>query len=101
MTGELERNNRCPLCGGRLKHGMTVVPFLLPNAVVLIKNVPAEICSSCHEPYTTGKVTDRIVGLLNPLRTLRAEVLILSYSEPPSVPALATLTQSLTQSSGR
>lgn len=85
MTGEPERNNRCPVCGGYLKHGQATVPFLLPNAVILIKDVPAEICSSCHEPYTTGKVTDRLVDLLEPLRTLQAEVLILSYSDVQSV----------------
>ena len=67
------------------------MPFLLPNAVVLIKNVPAEVCSSCHEPYTTGKVTDQIVSLLNPLRAVQAEVLILSYPEPQPVPAFATV----------
>ena len=65
MTGKREGNNRCPLCGGRLRTGQATVPFLWPNAVILVKDVPAEICSSCHEPYTTGKVTDQIVSLLN------------------------------------
>jgi len=88
MAGELA-NNKCPLCGGRLKHGSATVPFFLPNAVALIKNVPAEICSSCHEPYMTGKATDRIVSLLNPLRAFQAEVLILSYAEPQPAPTLA------------
>lgn len=90
MTGELEENSRCPLCGGRLQPGQAVVPFLLSNAVILIKDIPAEIGSSCHEPYTTGRVTDRIISLLNPLRALQAEVLILSYSELQPVPAFTT-----------
>ena len=87
VAGEHEENGRCPLCGGRLRPGQATVPFLFPDTVVLIKGVPAEICSSCHEPYTTGKVTDWIVNLLNPLRALSAEVLILSYSEPRPVSA--------------
>jgi len=66
------------------------VPFLFPNAVILIKDVPAEICSNCSEPYTAGKVTDRIVSLLNPLRALQAEILIFSYSELQPVSAFAT-----------
>ncbi len=95
MTGKPE-NNRCPLCGGRLQPGLATVPFLLPNATVLIKNVPAIICSSCHEPYTTGKVTDRIVGLLNSLRGLQAEVLVLPYSELKSAPVLTPVTEAHT-----
>ena len=90
MTGELEKNSHCPLCGGRLKRERATVPFLLPNTVVLIKDVPAEVCSSCHEPYTTGQVTDRIISLLNPLRAMQAEVLILSYSELQHVSAFTT-----------
>ena len=93
MIGELERNSRCPLCGGRLQPGQTTVPFLLPDAVILIKDIPAEICSSCHEPYTTGKVTDRIISLLNPLRALQAEVLILSYSELQPVSVFTTVVE--------
>jgi YgiT-type zinc finger domain-containing protein len=72
-----------------LQPGQATVPFLFPKTVVLIKDVPADICSSCHEPFTTGKVTDRIVDMLNPLRALQAEVLILSYSESLPVSALS------------
>jgi len=86
MTGKLERNSRCPVCGGRLGPGMANIPFLFPDTVVLIKDVPAEICHSCHEPYTTGKVTDNIIDLLNRLRTFRTEVSIISYPKLQPVP---------------
>jgi YgiT-type zinc finger domain-containing protein len=88
MIGELEKNSRCPLCGGRLKSGVATIPFLLPDTVVLVKDVPAEVCQSCHEPYVTGKVTDRITDLLNQLRAFPAEVSIVSYfgSQPALVP---------------
>ena len=91
MTGEQGNDKRCPVCGGRLRAGVTVVPFLLAGSVALVKDVPAEICASCREPYLTGQVTDRIIGLLNPLRDLKAEVLILAYPEPQPVlsPAMA------------
>lgn len=89
MTDELEGNSRCPLCRGRLQPGQATVPFFFPKTVILIKDVPAEICACCHEPFTTGKVTDRIVDMLNPLRAIQAEVLILSYSESQPVSAFA------------
>ncbi|MBM4431693.1 MAG: type II toxin-antitoxin system MqsA family antitoxin [Chloroflexi bacterium] len=87
MTGKLERNSRCPLCGGLLGPGVATIPFLFPDTVVLIKDVPAEICGSCHEPYMAGRVTDKITNLLNRLRAFRAEVSIISFSEPETVPA--------------
>lgn len=87
MTGEHVENNRCPLCGGHLRTGKATIPFIFSDAVIVVKNVPAEICSSCHEAYMTGRVTDRLTSLLNSSRNLSAEVLIISYpeSQPASV----------------
>jgi YgiT-type zinc finger domain-containing protein len=81
MTGELANDKRCPLCGGRLKTGLATIPFLFEQRVVLVKGVPAEICGSCHEPFTAGQVTDQIVDLLNQFRATRAEVSITSYAD--------------------
>ena len=87
MTGEQGNDKRCPVCGGRLKPGVATIPFVSGKAVVLIKNVPAEVCQSCHEPYTTGKVTDRVTELLRQARAFPVEISVISYSEFESVPA--------------
>jgi YgiT-type zinc finger domain-containing protein len=87
MTGAPEGNSRCPLCGGHLRPGMSTVPFVFPDTIVVIKDVPAEVCSSCHEPFAAGKVTDRLTELLNQLRAFRTEVSIISYPDIHSVPA--------------
>jgi YgiT-type zinc finger domain-containing protein len=89
MIGELERNNRCPLCGGRLKQGMATMPFVFSDTIVLIKDVPADICASCHEPYVVGKVTDRLTSLLHQLRAVRTEVSIVVYSDAFRAPTMA------------
>ncbi len=81
MTGEQERDSRCPLCGGRLKQGMATVPFVLGDLVVVVKNVPAQVCTNCHEPYMSGKVTDKLTSLVNQLRTLGGEVMVVSYED--------------------
>ena len=86
MAGEPANHNRCPLCGWRLKKGVATIPFVLDKGIVLIKGVPAEICQNCREPYTTGKVTDRIASLLSQMRALATEVSIINYSEPQSAP---------------
>jgi YgiT-type zinc finger domain-containing protein len=87
MTGEHEKHNRCPLCGGRLKPGVATIPFVSGKTVILIKNVPAEVCQSCHEPYTVGQVTDRITGLLKQARMVPAEISIITYSEAQPITA--------------
>lgn len=85
MTGEQERaSGRCPLCGGRLVSNQRVtIPFVLEHTVAIVKDVPAEVCASCHESYMTGEATDRLTELLKQLRSLQTEVSVISYSSLP------------------
>jgi len=71
----------CLLCGGRLKDGVSAVPFVFEGTVVVVKDVPAESCRSCHEPFVSGKVTDQLTTLLTRLKALQTEVSIVSYSD--------------------
>ena len=81
MIGEPE-NKVCPLCGGHLRPDMATVPFILDtNMVVVIKNVPAEVCDTCHEPFVAGRITDRVMALLRQFKSLRSEVSVVTYSE--------------------
>jgi YgiT-type zinc finger domain-containing protein len=81
MAGEVEKHNTCPLCGGRLKANKTAVPFVFESSVIVVKDVPAENCLSCHEPYVSGRVTDELNELLTRLKELQTEVSIVSYSD--------------------
>lgn len=81
MAGVLEKTSICPLCGGRMRSGSATMPFVLGATVVVVKNVPAEICQSCHEAFMIGAVTDRITDMLSQSMHLQAEVLVLSYPE--------------------
>jgi len=84
MIGE-RANNICPTCGGRLEFGLANIPFVFDDTVIVVKNVPAEICGDCHEPFVVGSVTDQVMSLLNQLRMLQSEVSVVTYSEPEVV----------------
>ena len=58
----------------------TTIPFVIENAVAVVRDVPAEVCSSCHEPYVIGEVADRITALLQELDSLQTEVSVISYA---------------------
>lgn len=81
MNGEHAETSRCPICGGRMSAGLATVPFVLKDAVVVLKEVPAEVCQRCREPFMNGRVIDRITALLAQICAFRAEVLVLTYTE--------------------
>ena len=66
MTDDRETSDgRCPLCGERLLPAQkTTIHFVVDDRAVVAEDVPAEVCSSCHEPYVVGEVADRITALL-------------------------------------
>jgi YgiT-type zinc finger domain-containing protein len=88
MTREHAKDNgHCPLCGGRLVADQkATIPFVLDRTVVVVKEVPAEVCGSCHEPFMTGEVTDKVTELLRELRHLQAEVSVVLF---PGIPVAA------------
>lgn len=82
MTGEHANNKRCPVCGGRLEQGEATIPYVLKDGtVVVVKQVPAEICGDCREPFTTSAVTARLTELVRQLRDLHSEVSVVPYRE--------------------
>jgi YgiT-type zinc finger domain-containing protein len=70
------------MCGGRLvANQRATIPFVLGKVVVVVKDVPAEVCRNCGEPYLSGAATDRLLNLLERFAQLPVEVSVTSYSE--------------------
>ena len=83
MTGKPEnRKGLCPLCGGRLAANQrATIPFVLGKVVVVVKDVPAEVCQNCSEAFLSGMATDQLVKLLERFVQLPVAVSVTSYSE--------------------
>ena len=80
MTRKQGKSKRiCHLCGGTLKVGRATIPFSSKGKTVVVKDVPAEICCECNEPYMIGMVVDRINQILDRFQKLEAEVSIVHY----------------------
>lgn len=81
MTGELE-NDRCYFCGGKLESKTTTLPFVVNESVIVIKNVPAEVCSQCAEPIMSSAIARKVDSLLKQVYRLHSEILVVGYAEP-------------------
>lgn len=80
MTGKEEKNKKkCPLCGGEMSDGVTATPFFIGEKVIVIKDVPAEVCGDCGEAYMKSSVVGKIESLLARLEDLHSEVSIVHY----------------------
>jgi YgiT-type zinc finger domain-containing protein len=66
---------------------LATIPFVLGKTIAVIKQVPAEVCESCGEPFLQAVATDAVSELLDKALASSAEVSVMTY--PASTPAAA------------
>ena len=83
MTGKRAKKaetGTCPLCGGALYAGTTIMTFDNElNQIVVVKEIPADVCSQCEETYATAKVLDQVGEMVRKVRETQTDVSLLSY----------------------
>jgi YgiT-type zinc finger domain-containing protein len=54
----------CPLCrNGELQEGHADTSILREGLVLVIRDVPADICDNCGEQFFDAEVTDRLLDI--------------------------------------
>jgi len=60
--------NRCPLCGGSKKPGRTTFTVDLGFGVVVVREVPASVCSQCGADWIDDSVALKLEEIVNDAR---------------------------------
>ena len=72
---------RCVICKhGDTKSGTTTVILQRGETIVIIKDVPAEVCDNCGEYYLDEDTTDRVLLMAEEAVKKNAEVEILRFA---------------------
>lgn len=70
----------CPLCGGSKQQGTTTFTAELGFGVVVIRNVPATICSLCGADWIADDVAEQIEALVDDARRKRLQVEVVAFT---------------------
>ena len=76
----MTRSNFCPLCGGSKRPGVTTFTAELGFGVVVIREVPATICSQCGADWLSDDVAQQIEALVDDARKKRLLVEVVSFA---------------------
>ncbi|MBN1782563.1 type II toxin-antitoxin system MqsA family antitoxin [bacterium] len=67
--------NKCVFCGGPVKSKNVTFNYEHNDQMVLIKNVPAEVCLHCGEQMYSPETTDQIISISKspkkPVKTIK------------------------------
>lgn len=71
----------CMICKAKLTKSR--VNHILDNTgrIVIIKNVPANVCGQCGEYYVDNDTAMRLEEIVRELVNNKAEILVLNYNE--------------------
>jgi len=65
----MTNSDMCALCGSKLREGSTDLVLKAGDELVVIKKVPALVCSCCGEAYIIPGVSEKIDEVMNEYRT--------------------------------
>ncbi len=59
-----DNTTRCPLCGGEKVQGATTVTVDLGDALIVVRDVPATICSLCGADWIDDETAQRVENIV-------------------------------------
>ncbi len=57
-------SQKCLLCKGKIGEGTTTFTVDYGNGLIVIRNVPARVCSMCGEAWIDDPVAERLEGIV-------------------------------------
>jgi len=58
------KDNLCPICGGGLENGQTSFTVDYTSGLVVVREVPALVCSQCGESWIQDEIADKLENIV-------------------------------------
>ena len=71
----------CLMCKGDLENKKTTYMVELNNCIIIIKNVPSQVCKQCGEVSYSNEVAQQLERLVNSVRNAITEITVINYTE--------------------
>ena len=72
----------CLLCKGTLENKTTTFMVELDNCIIIIiKNVPSQVCKQCGEVSYSDEVAKQLERLVNTVRNSITEITVINYTD--------------------
>ncbi len=72
----------CFMCKGELENKLTTFMVDLDNCIVIIKNVPSQVCRQCGEASYSDSVAKQIEAIINTIKlNTITEIAVINYAD--------------------
>lgn len=70
---------QCPLCGGTRRAGKTIYSVDFGFGVVVVRNVPAQVCVQCGEEWIGAETSRHLEQVVEDARKKRLQVEVVAF----------------------
>ena len=70
---------KCTFCKGTLRDGISTFTVDLGNCIVIIRNVPSQICTQCGETYYSTEVMQQLYNIAQSMQQSMNEIAVVNY----------------------
>lgn len=71
----------CFMCKGKLENKNTTFMIELDKCIVIVKNVPSQVCKQCGEVSYSNEVAKQLEKLVNSVKNAMTEITVINYTE--------------------
>ena len=71
---------RCFMCKGRLLNQIKTYMVEVENCIIIVKNVPAQVCGQCGEISYSHNIAIQLENIVTSLRSSITEIAVANYS---------------------
>lgn len=71
----------CFMCKGNLENKLTTFMVDLGSCIIIVKNVPSQVCIQCGEVSYSAEVAERLEQIVNGLKNSATEIAVISYKQ--------------------
>ncbi|MEN6411203.1 MAG: type II toxin-antitoxin system MqsA family antitoxin [Veillonellales bacterium] len=71
----------CFMCKGHLENKESTFMVDLGNCIVIVKNVPSQVCSQCGEVSYSNETAKQLEKIVNAMRTSITEIAVIKFSD--------------------
>lgn len=72
---------KCFMCKGNLENKNTTFMVELNNCIIIIKNVPTQVCKQCGEVSYSNEVAKQIEKLVSTVKDSITEITVINYTK--------------------
>jgi YgiT-type zinc finger domain-containing protein len=70
---------KCATCGGKRKNGTTTFTAEFGSGIVVVRDVPAIVCSQCGEDWIADDVAERLENIVKQAKKSGRQVEVSSF----------------------